>query len=334
MERDRDKELDSLFKNAMQNSDEHINFREEDWESMEGMLDRRSGNRVLLLRIAGAIAAMLLLVAGWWMLKPAVDTNKQQVAIQKIKAGPAEQAAKTPQPILNDPEETEKTPVVQPASGVEDKAMDEKYTLNKRVPDNVEPISPYQPVIINNNPVVANQPPVTTNTDNSVPVVSERTKTTIDTTAAQPVIAAVAKSVLNEGPKQRVEVIDPGFRSRPVFTLSVIAAPDVNSVNSFSRSKAGSNFGVLLSVGLGEKWTVSTGAVYAYKPYATGSQSLNTGYNFSSGQQSIMADCRVLDIPLNIDYRLYSKKNNSFSIGTGLSSYFMLNEKYTGYGAN
>jgi hypothetical protein len=40
------------------------------------------------------------------------------------------------------------------------------------------------------------------------------------------------------------------------------------------------------------------------------------------------ADCKVLDIPLNLNYRVYEKGLNSISLNTGLSSYIMLNEKY------
>jgi hypothetical protein len=37
----------------------------------------------------------------------------------------------------------------------------------------------------------------------------------------------------------------------------------------------------------------------------------------------------VLDIPLNVGYQVYNKGANKFSLGTGLSSYFMLRENYT-----
>jgi hypothetical protein len=36
----------------------------------------------------------------------------------------------------------------------------------------------------------------------------------------------------------------------------------------------------------------------------------------------------MLDIPLNINYQVYSRQGNKISLGTGLSSYFMLREDY------
>jgi hypothetical protein len=42
----------------------------------------------------------------------------------------------------------------------------------------------------------------------------------------------------------------------------------------------------------------------------------------------VTADCRMLDIPLNIGYQVYHKQQNRISVGTGLSSYIMLKENY------
>jgi hypothetical protein len=77
-----------------------------------------------------------------------------------------------------------------------------------------------------------------------------------------------------------------------------------------------------------KKLTISTGATYAKKPYLTKFDNYYTAYKFKTDPQQVSADCRVLDIPLNIDYQVYHKSKNSFSIGTGLSSYIMLRETY------
>jgi len=51
--------------------------------------------------------------------------------------------------------------------------------------------------------------------------------------------------------------------------LSILTAPDVNGVgNSFSRAQVGSTTGLMLSVGLTHRLTISTGAMYSKKPYA------------------------------------------------------------------
>ncbi|HTD41885.1 MAG TPA: hypothetical protein VK671_14755 [Mucilaginibacter sp.] len=117
--------------------------------------------------------------------------------------------------------------------------------------------------------------------------------------------------------------------NRPVFALGIIASSDLNGVNSsFQQSKVGGNFGATFSVTFGKKWTISTGAQYDIKPYLTNFDNYHTSYPFKTQPTSVNADCRMLDIPLNINYQVYHQKANSITVGTGLSSYFMLREDY------
>jgi hypothetical protein len=125
---------------------------------------------------------------------------------------------------------------------------------------------------------------------------------------------------------KNIPVKTPGYR--PQFALSVIAAPDVNGVGSFQQSKVGTNEGLLFSAGLSRKFTVSTGAIYSVKPYITGFENYHTGYQFPVNPINVTADCRMLDIPINIGYQVFNKRQNSISVGTGLSSYIMLHESF------
>jgi hypothetical protein len=100
-------------------------------------------------------------------------------------------------------------------------------------------------------------------------------------------------------------------------------------VKGFSQNKVGTNAGLLLTVGVSKKWSISTGAVYADKPYLTDFANYSSAYQFNTNPTSVSASCIVLDIPLNVGYQLYNGGGNKFSLGTGLSSYFMLRENYT-----
>jgi hypothetical protein len=92
--------------------------------------------------------------------------------------------------------------------------------------------------------------------------------------------------------------------------------------------------GLLFSAGVYNKLTLTTGANYSVKPYNTDIANYHTAYTFKTDPTNIEADCRVLDIPINLDYQLYNKHQNKFSIGTGLSSYIMLHESYQYYYAD
>ncbi len=116
----------------------------------------------------------------------------------------------------------------------------------------------------------------------------------------------------------------------PKLALSIIYAPALNGVNNFNHAKVGSDVGLILSVGLTNRLSVSTGAIYAKKLYESDFSDYNPVFkpSLSRDPESVYADCRVLDIPLNVNYSLINKGKNSFSIGTGLSSYLMLKEDY------
>lgn len=117
--------------------------------------------------------------------------------------------------------------------------------------------------------------------------------------------------------------------NRPQFALGVFASSDVNGVNSsFQQSKIGGNFGAVLSVTFAKKWTISAGAMYDIKPYLTSFDNYHAAYQFKTEPSSVNANCRMLDIPLNVNYRVYSQQGNKITLGTGLSSYFMLREDY------
>ncbi|MGN6397436.1 MAG: hypothetical protein ACTHMI_17835 [Mucilaginibacter sp.] len=124
--------------------------------------------------------------------------------------------------------------------------------------------------------------------------------------------------------------VKPQLAYRPQYTLSIVAAPDLNGVSSFAQSKVGTNIGLTFALGVSRKLTVSTGALYSVKPYLTSFANYNSGssYKWPVNPQSVTADCRMLDIPLNIGYLVYHKQQNKISVGTGLSSYIMLHESY------
>jgi hypothetical protein len=115
----------------------------------------------------------------------------------------------------------------------------------------------------------------------------------------------------------------------PQYALTVWAAPDMNSVGGFQQGKVGDNVGLLFSAQLLKRFTISTGALYSDKPYLTDFSNYHTNYNFAVQPAYVSTDCRMFDIPLNVAYTVFSKHQNSFAIGTGLSSYIMVHQGFT-----
>ncbi|OWK70648.1 hypothetical protein [Pedobacter sp. AJM] len=111
------------------------------------------------------------------------------------------------------------------------------------------------------------------------------------------------------------------------FSLTVMAAPDISSTSSSVGNKVSTNFGLMMNYALTQKIGITTGVIYAKKIYDyNGSGASLPGY--SAGPWQVNADCRVLDIPVNINYRVFKKRSITVNASAGLSSYIMLNEKY------
>jgi len=115
---------------------------------------------------------------------------------------------------------------------------------------------------------------------------------------------------------------------KPRFTGGVIGAQDINGAGSFKQGKVGSKAGLVFAADVSQKLTISTGAVYSSTPYTAGANNFNLPYQSTVNPVSLSANCQMLDIPVNIGYQVYNKGKNTFSLGTGLSSYIMLQQDY------
>jgi hypothetical protein len=127
------------------------------------------------------------------------------------------------------------------------------------------------------------------------------------------------------------KIKDPIFKKKPRLILSILAAPDLTSVQKSGQSSLSGGFGVEATLFLTKKLSVTTGASYAKKIYDSdfSQYNPNTSYVFKVNPSNIHANCDVIDIPINLNYKVFDNRRNSISVSTGLSSYLMLKEKYS-----
>ncbi len=138
---------------------------------------------------------------------------------------------------------------------------------------------------------------------------------------------ANANTVANNRTKIKATVKGSGSGNRAIYAISAIGSSDMNGVNGMQGSRVGGNIGGMFSVSA-SKWTISTGVMYSIKPYAENYADYHTGYVFKNPPSSIGVNCKMLDIPLNVNYQVYKKQSNRITLGTGLSSYIILREDY------
>lgn len=332
MKEPEENEIYNLFRGRLTGSDGNT-FNDENWEAMQQLLDEPPRKKKVVMwpyLLSAGVAAMLLLFTTFYFLKPATPAiNKvaKSANFNLLKSAAHGEANALKKGVAISTVHQIKT--MQPAAYV---AIPKKQLVGEKegdlIPNTVDKAPGKNIAYIDS--ISLATPGLAGLSLN---------KSFSDSASSLPAEASVAAH-----PKEdtvpvstNVKVIKSirGFTSK--LTLSVLAAPDVNSVNKISNGgQVGTNFGLQFSIQLSKRLSLSSGAFYAVKPYQTSSgnytpQTANwwvSKFGSSGKPVNVVANCKVLDIPLDVNYLLFSNAGNKLMIGSGLSSYFMLNETY------
>lgn len=125
---------------------------------------------------------------------------------------------------------------------------------------------------------------------------------------------------------QAPPVQKPDFWNESRFSLSLLLAPDVSALKIQDIRGLGTSAGVSVAYFVHPRWSVQTGALYAFKTYQ-GREGYKSGYG--PDPLGLQGDCWVLDVPLNLRFYPISRPLDRWFVSTGLSSYLMLREDYT-----
>jgi hypothetical protein len=349
MNTENEKRLDDLFKKKLEDPVDEIRYEEGDWDALEQMLDKPKRRGIIYwLPVLSGVAALMLLFFGWWMFKdkgvthstknqqqvvaghkkPDTIVEHTQIAAQKRKDTIVEQKAQQLQAAAQQKKvdtivehkalKQTGAPVQKAVRPFNDDGSLLARSANKAQKDTIVERGTVKNNRIADKLVAINQAPVIKGGAAGAQPVKQAD-------LPRPVSRSVPALAANTNNNSRAKT---KLAYRPQYTLSVIAAPDLNGVSSFQQSKVGTNIGLGFTVGLSKKLTVSTGALYSVKPYATNFDNYHTAYQWKVTPTNVTADCRMLDIPLNVNYQVYHKAQNKLSFGTGLSSYIMLHESY------
>ena len=313
-------EIDEIFRKGLAEAD--IPFDEAHWRDMNKKL-HQDGNRrrdILLWASMGGVAAMLLMTLTWWFIQPVPS----QPAPVKIQAQKQTGAATSP---IADNNETDAAIItnegqIQPNINV--RVIGRDGTTNPS--SEITVIQPDQAIPVQKTETVAE--PVRGNTEiaqNNINTTSAENSPVIETNK----LALQDISPVIQSDSSRISVRKhSGFK--PEFVLTINAASDLSAVNSFTGVKSGSGGGVLATVSLSPKFGFTTGIQLGRKIYQTGFANYRpvTNYIFPVKPALVDADCKVLDIPLNLNYIVWNKGSNRIEVSAGASSYFMLKEKY------
>ena len=311
------KDIDKLFKDGLENPDHP--FNDLDWDNLEERLHPTPKRRVvpiIWLTAAAAVAAMLLVV--FLLVKPNSDQSRNNSLVKT----PLKNENNKPlnnegglieMPTNNDSlaEDRNESLLTDNNKG-EGNSKDQKLTKTGFVHD-------IFPKVIetgdsSNNNLLAD---VIYN-----PEINAETK----------LVEFEKQNLVTDPVRGKIPRIkDPVFKKKSRFVLSILAAPDLTSVQKSGQSSLSGSFGVEATLFLTKKLSVTTGAAYAKKIYDSdfSQYNPNSNYVFKASPANIHANCDVIDIPINVNYKVFDGRRNSISVSTGLSSYLMLKEKYS-----
>ncbi|MBS7566794.1 hypothetical protein KHS38_20480 [Mucilaginibacter sp. Bleaf8] len=319
--------LDKLFRDGFAGSEKRVAFREEDWAAMEKLLDKKSGKRAGAYRFiyyASGIAAVLLLVLGLYFFngKQQHTDNRQQKLTKNSPYKPKKHNDQSGQ-VSHHPVSG---PLVKPEQLVNRSSRKSKsfFPLSAarkgRYPDAKQDLLIQETVAQTPDSMIA--PPTAILAENQTQT-DRAPDSAIDTgnTATAPIETANPLD-------KKTKSIKPYLRNKPQFTLSILAAPDLNNTGSFAGGQVGTNVGIQLGLQLTKRFSIATGFGYAAKPYRASGFAYSNAFQPPVPPTSIAANCKVLDIPVNVNYQLYAKGRDAITVGTGLSSYLMLREHY------
>jgi len=319
-----------MFRDGLDPDRDHSASLEDDWSVLERRLDKHDAGRrrILWVKRVGAVAAMLLVLLTW------VLTRDKDL---KVPANPVAKHGKT---TGGQAGQTEQSPGNKaPESG--------SFTGGRTPAENggQRPTGPQKStpgaVSTGNGEAFAKQEPRGRREKKLTTEWTERRSLEYHGLLSQPVVAGDVKQLplpeirLAEVRAQgetylAVENVDRRRGLKVPLSISVMYAPALNGINNYKEARVGSDYGLLVTLGLSKKWSLTTGAIYAKKLYESDFSSYNPANKASYPYipERVYADCRVLDLPLNVSYTLINRGRNTVTVGTGVSSYLMLKEDY------
>ncbi|WBO83376.1 outer membrane beta-barrel protein [Hymenobacter yonginensis] len=149
-----------------------------------------------------------------------------------------------------------------------------------------------------------------------------------DSGRMQPAAVPPASAVAADSMQPRSATAKPMYR----LLLGVTVAPELAAVRPRQLAGPGLTAGLVAEYRLTPHWRVRSGLLYSVKRYeARGSDYRPPAsyWTWRTPVDRIEADCRLVEIPLDVRYEVRPQPTYSLFASAGLSSFLMRNEQYT-----
>jgi hypothetical protein len=113
------------------------------------------------------------------------------------------------------------------------------------------------------------------------------------------------------------------------LSFRAMVSPDLSTVGSNKIDKMGSNFGGLIEYRFGKRLVLQTGLIKSVKKYDAYPEQYTWVWGMPASKlMEIGANCKMLDIPINLRYDIVANTKTRIFTSAGLTSYNMRNETY------
>lgn len=307
------RDIDKLFKEGLENPD--LPFNDLDWGNLEEKLHPKQKRRIVPIIWFAAVAgiAAMLLVVFLFVKSDERNTHTKAIVKGSIKKDSSlienNKVSRTIKDLLDDKDKG----LVALNKSIIDSGNNKEFHTYK-----IKTISDVFGELVLEQKVNAN---ILANINYGLSLNSEVNPVQYQ---SQELVKSPVRTKLDKA-------FNPIFKSKPRLVLSISAAPDLTSVQSSGKSDLSASFGVELTLFLTKKLSITSGAAYAKKIYDSDFSLYrpNSNYVFNVNPTNVHANCDVIDIPLNVNYKVFDNNRNSITVSTGLSSYLMLKEKYS-----
>lgn len=332
----KDEELDKLFKSKAKGVGEEPAFDEAAWADMEGRLDKRK-RRFTFYYLSAAALFLGILSLGWLLIKNDGWTRNGTEKNYTVKNEVLNPKNKAFENDNNQEKLIEVTTNQRIGNSVKiKKTISSKNNLVKgdtrgvygNRPQNKQQKTLNTAAITLNRTSFKYEEIVPENEEETSLIKKERainfTKNSIvsNELIIKPILS---QEVLAES---NLETKPSTVHSKVIWSLGFNAGPEYNTAGGLNKAKGNLNGGISFSGKL-KKFSLSLGANYGIKNYsASANQYHGIKPQFIPLITNINATCNILEVPLSLSYQLFSGKKSSFDLNAGISSYFMLKEKY------
>lgn len=309
-------DIDKLFKEGLENPD--IPYNELNWEELEEKLHPATKRKItpfFWAAAAAGVAAMLLIV--FMVINNSENNLTNTIANQSIKSDKETNSSID----STEKEFTKINPLQKTANSKTIKKInneagikEQNADINGNLYQETRLAQTSELLNINLNKLILNLP------ENKIMVMDSVGAITYKNQKINTEIAST----------KPFTTFKKAIKTKPSLVLGFTAAPDLTSVQKSGRSSLSGGIGIDATLILTRRLSITTGVAFAKKIYDSDFNlyTPQSNYVFKNQPTNIHANCDVIDIPLNVNYKILGNNRNSLTLSTGLSSYLMLKEAY------